>query len=242
MELTVLGKYGPYAPAGGATSGYLLREGSTNLLIECGSGVLARLQQFIPIEQLSAVILSHLHSDHMSDMLILRYALQQIHPRSQRMPFKVIAPDEPRNEIALLRGQNVFEIITIKDDMRLRIGEFEISFHKMTHPVPSFGMLIYNYEKAMAYTGDTCMNDEVVPFSMGVDLLLADTGLLESEKGARPAHLSALEAGRIATLAGVKRLLCTHISPRTTDEAVREEAAREFPSAEVVQENMTYEI
>ena len=38
MKLTVLGCYGPYPPAGGACSGYLLEEGGTRVLIDCGNG------------------------------------------------------------------------------------------------------------------------------------------------------------------------------------------------------------
>jgi ribonuclease BN (tRNA processing enzyme) len=76
MKLTVLGNNGPFPSAGGACSGYLITEGDKNILIDCGNGVLANLQRFIPIEELDAIILTHLHSDHMSDMMILRYALQ----------------------------------------------------------------------------------------------------------------------------------------------------------------------
>ena len=76
MKLTILGKYGPYPAAGGACSGYLIEQGSTRVLIDCGNGVLSRLQQVCKIKDLSAIVLSHLHSDHMADMLVLRYALE----------------------------------------------------------------------------------------------------------------------------------------------------------------------
>ena len=76
MKLTILGKYGPYPAAGGACSGYLIEQGGNHVLIDCGSGVLSRLQQVCKIHDLSAIVLSHLHSDHMADMLVLRYALE----------------------------------------------------------------------------------------------------------------------------------------------------------------------
>ena len=50
MELTVLGKYGPYPKAGtGAASGYLVSDGGVNLALDMGSGTLARLQQMTDI-------------------------------------------------------------------------------------------------------------------------------------------------------------------------------------------------
>ena len=75
MKLTVLGNNGPFPAAGGACSGYLVIEGDKKILIDCGNGVLANLQKFIKLEEIDAVILTHLHSDHMSDMMVLRYAV-----------------------------------------------------------------------------------------------------------------------------------------------------------------------
>ena len=73
MRLTVLGKYGPFPAPGGATSGYLIEQGDTRVLFDCGSGVLTRLLAQCPLEQLDAVVLSHLHEDHVADMQVLAY-------------------------------------------------------------------------------------------------------------------------------------------------------------------------
>ena len=43
MKLHVLGCHGPFPPAGGATSGYLLEKDGNALLMDCGSGVMGRL-------------------------------------------------------------------------------------------------------------------------------------------------------------------------------------------------------
>jgi len=61
--------------------------------------VLANYQKFARIEDLSAVILTHLHSDHMSDMMVLRYALQIKKSRGADIELlKVYAPSEPAEE------------------------------------------------------------------------------------------------------------------------------------------------
>ena len=76
MKLTVLGNNGPYPAAGSACSGYLLQSGAANILIDCGNGVLSNIQKIISLDELDAVILTHLHSDHISDMYVLKYAIQ----------------------------------------------------------------------------------------------------------------------------------------------------------------------
>ncbi|MCG8541098.1 MAG: MBL fold metallo-hydrolase, partial [Clostridia bacterium] len=65
MKITILGNSGPYPRAGGACSGYLLEEDDIKILIDCGNGVLSRLLGMIEsLEDIDAIILSHLHSDH----------------------------------------------------------------------------------------------------------------------------------------------------------------------------------
>ena len=45
MRLTVLGKSPSWQDAGGACSGYLIEEGNTAVLLDCGNGVFAKLRE-----------------------------------------------------------------------------------------------------------------------------------------------------------------------------------------------------
>ena len=72
MRLHVLGCHGPWPCAGGATSGYLIEQGEQTLLMDCGAGVLGKLLALCDPAALSGVLLSHLHADHASDLLVLR--------------------------------------------------------------------------------------------------------------------------------------------------------------------------
>ena len=74
IKITTIGWWGAYPSANDATSGYLLQSGNLNVLIDCGSGVLARLQNYIDLERLDAVVLSHYHWDHIADIGCLQYA------------------------------------------------------------------------------------------------------------------------------------------------------------------------
>src|ERR671933_1889491 len=76
LSVTVLGA-SPAAPnAGGACSGYLLRDGEANCLVDCGSGVAGRIARHLPPNQLRGVAISHLHPDHFFDLVPLYYILK----------------------------------------------------------------------------------------------------------------------------------------------------------------------
>jgi ribonuclease BN (tRNA processing enzyme) len=57
MRLTVLGASPACQNPGGACSGYLLEEDGTAVVIDCGSGVFGRLQQYAKPEDVQAVII-----------------------------------------------------------------------------------------------------------------------------------------------------------------------------------------
>ena len=76
MELTVLGKYGPFPKEGGATSSYLLKVDGKVILIDCGAGSVSRLLKHARIEDIDVIIVSHFHFDHSSDLGVLIYWIE----------------------------------------------------------------------------------------------------------------------------------------------------------------------
>src|SRR5919199_6175654 len=90
LTLTILGA-GPAGPnAGGANSGYLLRQGDDAVVMDCGSGTAGRVPLHVPVNQLAGVAISHLHPDHYFDLVPLYYMLRFGEPRaagqSSRLP------------------------------------------------------------------------------------------------------------------------------------------------------------
>ena len=72
----MLGTDGSYPGPGGACSGYLLRCGGFTTWLEAGPGSLANLQLHIGLDELDAVVVSHAHPDHWSDLEGLYVALR----------------------------------------------------------------------------------------------------------------------------------------------------------------------
>ena len=86
MRLTVLGKSPSWQDADGACSGYLLQEGDTSVLLDCGNGVFGKLRRFADYVDVDAVVLSHLHADHFLDLVPYACALA-FAPR--QLPFPI---------------------------------------------------------------------------------------------------------------------------------------------------------
>ena len=245
MRLTILGNNGPYPSAGGACSGYLIREGSTNLLIDCGNGILSNLQRFVRLEELDAVILTHLHSDHMSDMLVLKYAWQIKRNRGQldRM-LKVFAPPEPVEEYKRLDVKDVFELKPVNRDIVLDIGGMKITFEQMTHPVMDFAISLETGGRRFVFSGDTSWTENIIDFAQGAHLLMLDSGLMAKDKsGNAPVpHLTAEECGIIAARANVGKLLLTHFWPEHDISELITEARANFANVHAAELLKEYEI
>lgn len=232
MILTILGANGPFPAPGGACSGYLLSSdsGDTNLLIDCGSGVLGRLSGVCGISKLSAVVLTHLHYDHMSDMLPLQYALDFLHIES----LKVLCPSTPARVRSLLDGGRM----DVYETQDMQIGEMKVEFLPVKHPVEAYAVRVFCDGAKFVFTGDTNTCDALSLFADGADLLLADAGLLQTDWSKAKPHLTPELCGLLARESHAQQLVLTHLSPLYTPESVLEEAETAFHGAKLAQPGM----
>ncbi|MFA7672615.1 MAG: MBL fold metallo-hydrolase [Clostridia bacterium] len=234
MKLWVLGNNGPYPEKNGACSGYLVEKNGHYVLFDMGSGVLANLQKVTDISSLDFVILSHLHFDHMSDMLVLRYMLQL-----KNMKIDVYLPNEPKKVSDMLICDE-FNLIFINDKTIIERDGFHICFHRTTHTVENYSVKV---DGRFVYSGDISEPDDLVGFAYGVEMLLCDSAFLRIQKGNRKLpHLSADECGILATKANVRKLLLTHFSPEADKDAILREAIREFPETACTGIMQTYDL
>lgn len=235
MKLTILGNNGPYPGPGGACSGYLLEEGETRVLIDCGSGVLANLQKVTAINKISAVVLTHLHNDHMSDMLVLKYAVEV--GKSRGLSFGALdvwAPPEPLQMFNFLKSGSAFNVNPITPDIKLTKGELEITFAKMSHSVLCYGVSCTSGNRKFVFSGDTSWDDELEGFFRGSDVLMLDAGLLERDRTETAPHMTAAECGIMAARINTGKLLLTHLWPGYDVCEVEAEAAEHYADAKAV--------
>lgn len=250
MELVVLGTGAAYPGPHQASSGYLIKEGSTSLLLECGNGIVSRLQEAGELETVTALLFSHLHADHLLDVFPLFYSRTYAKGRSYP-PLPVhLPPGESERfarlaEVLRVEPRRVFEgtFQTTEYDPAsgLRVGSLQISFHRTVHPVPTFALRVESGGTALVYSSDTGPDADLAEFAKGCDLLLAEATLSEEDfDPARPIHLTPGLAGELAVKAGARRLLLTHLWPHYDRQAMLEQAQRVFPAAELAEELKRY--
>jgi ribonuclease BN (tRNA processing enzyme) len=243
VKLTVLGNNGPFPSAGGACSGYLLTSGPTNIMIDCGNGTLGNLQKLTDLEKLDAIILTHLHNDHISDMHVLKYAVQIKRARGQfDHLIRVYAPPEPAEEYVRLDVKDAFELKTISSDTVLELGDMTLTFAGMKHPAMDYAVAAVCGGRKFVFSGDTSWTDEIVSFAKGAELVMLDAGFLEKDLTPTSPHMSAAQCGAAAKLAGARRLLLTHFWPDYDVNDLLAEARRNFADVGAAEIMKSYEI
>lgn len=203
MKLTALGVYGPFPVAGGGCSSYLIEDGDTHLLLDCGSGALSRLLGYIPLTKLDVVVLSHLHADHAGEIHLLRYALEF---GQGNTPMPVYAPETDALQYA------VFAPTRTTDGMTATIGTLTLRFFAVRHAVPTLGVRITDAQgHTLFYTGDTAYFEGLIDAAEDADLLLADACLAdESNPKALKNHMTGEQVIALGKAAHCKRTLLTH--------------------------------
>ena len=212
MKLTVIGPWGGYPKKNEASSGYLLEHKDFRLLIDCGSGVLSKLQNLIQPEQLDAVLISHYHPDHIADIGVLQHArLIQGFLGVEMSSLPVYGHELDKPEFEKLTYKNITTGTPYDPDSKIQIGPFEVSFLRTVHPVPCFAMRIEAEGKVMVYTADTSFKEEIIPFSQDADLLVCECNFYAHQNGSGAGHMTSTQAGKLAESACVKQLILTHL-------------------------------
>ena len=217
MELTTVGNWSPYPRAGEACSGYILQQGNTIILLDCGHGVFANLSNYIDPLQLNAVFISHFHPDHCADLQALRHFMRGAFIKKERIrPLTVFLPDDQQGDLGYWQQIKELDIIIIQDNnSSYQLPGLELSFHRMQHSILTYGIKAWTEQNSFFYTADTSLDESLIGISQGVDLLLAETTFrsFEQDLAAKTGHMTTSDAVYWAQQAGVGRLLATHFWP-----------------------------
>src|SRR5690625_5077015 len=174
MELIVIGYWGGYPAENGATSAYMIKKDGFNLVIDMGSGALSKLQKYINVEQIDAVLVSHYHHDHVADIGVLQYArLVQSYITGEDTVLPIYGHAEDQAGFYALT-HDYTKGIAYDPNQVLQVGLFSIRFMKTKHPVPCYGMRITDEEKTIVYTADSAYCDAWIVFARKAYLLVTD--------------------------------------------------------------------
>lgn len=225
----MLGCAGTFPGPDSPCSGYLVEAEGYRLLLDAGNGVLANLQRCSGLLDVDAVIVSHLHADHVVDLVPYAYA-RYYHPHLEASRLPVIGP---RGTFERLSGMfdappgilaDIYDV-QVGEPGVVELGPFRVTLDRVHHPVETFAARVEHGGRSLTYSGDTGESDALLELARGTELFLCEASFSEGLVNPPGIHLTGREAGEYAARADVGRLLLTHLVPWNDADTTREEAA-----------------
>lgn len=232
MKLTILGCSGSFPGPESPCSAYLIEAEGYRLLMDFGTGSMSTMQRIGALYGIDAILLTHLHADHVFDACSYVVA-RRYHPAGPFPVLPVYAPSGAAQRLSAAYGgplqegilDDVYAFTTLEPGT-FQLGPLSIAVERMNHPVETFGVRLTHAESVIAYSADTAPCDALLRLANGADLFLCEASYPDGGKNPPGLHLTGREAGEYATKAEVRRLLLTHLVPAWHD------VQRTFKSAE----------
>ncbi len=194
------------------------------ILFDMGPGTLRQLTKAgIRHEGIRRIFITHFHPDHTADLIHLLFVTRNPAILKRRKPFIITGPRGIKEFIQRLQEAYADwislppEIMTIEEiDVGINperdYHNFKLTVQSTKHTPESIAYRIDDRSgKSVVYSGDTGFCNEIVDLAMGADLLILECSFPDGKEV--EGHLTPSQAGRIASLAGAKRLLLTHFYP-----------------------------
>jgi ribonuclease BN (tRNA processing enzyme) len=223
LSLLVLGCDGSWPGPGGAGSGYLVRSSSTTVLLDAGPGTFANLQRFVDPGSVDAVVLSHAHPDHWTDIygfdVFARYV-------TDRSGVPVFAPDGLEKRVAL-SAASALVWHRVEGGQRITVGDLTCTFARTDHGPETLAVRIDGGGRSLGYSADSGPDWSLGGLGPELDLVVCEATFTSKHEGVA-GHMSARQAGMQARATGARRIVLTHRWPTVDASAVADEATESF--------------
>jgi ribonuclease BN (tRNA processing enzyme) len=217
------------------------QDGAPGVLVDCGSGVYdALLRADLAPNAVGDLYISHAHIDHLGGLPSL---IESFRLGGRTTPLHIWAIPE-----VLSKARGLVDLFSY--ELTLDSWAFPVHFHeadertsitlgglparlaRMQHTVPCGGLRFTLPGGDLVYTSDTQPHAGLASFARGAHLLITEcTFPYTAVTSARASkHMTALEAGQLATECGVRELAVVHlgVGPDFDPAQVRAEIARAF--------------
>ena len=230
LELFVAGAGPAYTDRAGATgAAYLVRHGSSAILLDLGQGSLPRLVGEIDPTDLDAVVISHLHPDHFIDLVALRHFLRYGLDPPRRL--RVLAPAGLAGRLDGLHAEPGFTAQALDcanlAEGPLMLGDLRVEARLVTHTAESYAFRVAapGADHGLVYSGDCGKAADLAPLIHPGDALLCEVSFGPGPVPDGVNHLDGPAVGELAATAGAGRVLLTNLqmgySEAATIESVR---------------------
>jgi len=224
LRITVIGCSGTYSSVASSCSSYLVQTDTTSVLLDAGPGSSIELQKHIDLADIDALIISHEHPDHWTELPSLYHAYRFGIGRPH-VPLYGTAGTRVLFDAACVEGTvYTFDWTTIDRSSEVQVGDITFTFSLTDHPVETLAIRAEAGGRSVAYSADTGPDWSPTHFESPIDLLIYEASLrVEMEDMGIP-HISGRQAGRRSRDAEVGHLVLTHIPPGE-DPMEREDSA-----------------
>lgn len=249
MKVTILGS-GTCVPSLKRSSCSALVEtgGDIKILFDVGAGTIRRLLEAgLLISQVTHILISHLHLDHIGELASFLFSSKCPTPRKQGITIvaaqgfvkffkRLNAAFGPWVEL----GGNLLQLIELPDTgpAHYDFGGFVLQSMPMLHIAHSIGFRVTSPEGySVVYSGDTDYCENLVKLSQGADILICECSVPDDLKV--KGHLCPSLAGKIAADAGVKQLVLTHFYPECEKVDIGSQCRTAFQGPLVLAQDLT---
>jgi ribonuclease Z len=273
MKVTLLGTGNPRPRIDRFGPSILVEAGKETLLFDCGRGATIRLSQAsVPFSSVTALFLTHLHSDHvvgLPDLWLTGWIM------GRHVPLQVWGPTGTVDMLKGLEQAYAFDVHMRRDVdeqipaqgavlMGKDIGEgvvYENNGVKVTAflvdhgPVkPALGFRVDYQGHAVVLSGDTRPSENLIKFSRGTDLLVhevfdpeayrevGNSLTPEQRKRVQDHHSTPEEAGKVFTKVAPRLAVYSHIAPPDVPDVLPHTRKTYSGPLEVGEDLMTIEI
>jgi ribonuclease Z len=273
LKVTLLGTGNPRPVMSRFGPSILLEAGKEKLLFDCGRGATQRLYQLkIPFSEITALFLTHLHSDHtvgIPDLWLTGWVM------GRSTPLPVWGPEGTKAMMEHLREAYAFDIHIRRDvDTKLPGAGAEVIARDIQEGVvhdragvkvtaflvdhgeikPAFGYRVDYGGHSVTLSGDTRPSENLVKFAQGTDVLIHEvidpeafaeavsTDTQEQRKKIIEHHTTPEQAGIVFTRVKPKLAVYSHIVPPDVPEVIPHTRKTYAGPLEVGEDLMTIEI
>ncbi len=216
IQLDVLGAGPAYTDRpGSAGAAYLVRSGSTAIVLDLGQGAFPRLAARLEPSSLDAVLVSHLHPDHFIDLVALRHYLRWQFQPTRRI--RVIAPAGLEKRIDALHDEPGFTAASLDVEPitagSIDIGELRVEAARVTHTQDSHAFRVSHPDDGvgLVYSGDCGRAEDLDPLVRAGDALLIEVSFGPGPVAHDAMHLDGPAVGALAVRTRAGRVLLTHL-------------------------------
>ncbi len=247
MLITIIGSGTCVPSARRSSPGCILQTDTTTVLLDSGPGTLRQLIKagISPLD-IDCIAYSHFHLDHTADMMPFLFSSKYAPGFIRERDIAVIGPPGIKNlfdKLAEAYGPwsrpERFAVHWIElSDASCELGEITVRAAETRHADPSIALRVDSRtaNTSFVYSGDTDYTPALVELARDADLALFECSFPDARKV--EGHLTPTLAGKIASEAGCRKLVLTHMYPQCDDDDLLAPVKAAYAGEAVIAEDL----